>query len=60
MFSTFGERFFRRYGELRPLRPDFFDIRRDLYNLWPLLTHARLFSGGYVKGVETTLTRLGF
>ncbi len=60
MFSTFGERFFRRYGELRPLRPDFFDIRRDLYNLWPLLTHARLFGGGYVKGVETTLTRLGF
>ena len=60
MFSNFGEGFLRRYGELRPLRPDFFDICRDLYNLWPLLTHARLFGGGYVKGVETTLTRLGF
>ena len=60
MFSTFGEGLFRRYGELRSLRPDFFDICRDLYNLWPLLIHARLFGGGYVKGVETTLTRLGF
>ena len=60
MFSTFGEGFFRRYGELRPLRPDFFDIRRDIYNLWPLLIHARLFGGGYAEAVAKTLTRLGF
>jgi fructosamine-3-kinase len=60
MYATFGEGFFRRYGELRPLRSDYFDIRRDVYNLWPILVHARLFGGGYAKAVDITLTRLGF
>jgi fructosamine-3-kinase len=60
MFATFGEGFFRRYDELRPLRPGFFEIRRDIYNLWPLLVHARLFGGGYAETVEKTLSRFGF
>jgi fructosamine-3-kinase len=59
MFGTFGDAFFRRYGELRPLRPGFFEERRDLYNLYPLLVHVRLFGGSYVDSVERTLTRYG-
>lgn len=59
LFGTFGEVFFRRYGELRPLRPGFFEERRDLYNLYPLLVHVRLFGGGYVHQVEATLHRFG-
>jgi fructosamine-3-kinase len=59
LFSTFGEPFFRRYGELRPLRPGFFEVRRELYNLYPLLVHVRLFGGGYLGGVEAVLTKLG-
>lgn len=59
LFNTFGEAFFRRYGELRPLRPGFFEERRDLYNLYPLLVHARLFGGSYVESVAATLTRYG-
>ena len=59
MFSTFGEAFFRRYEEIRPLRPGFFEARRDIYNLWPLLVHVRLFGGGYVAAVERTLARFG-
>ena len=59
LFSTFGEAFFRRYGEIRPLRPGFFETRRDLYNLSPLLVHVRLFGGGYVEPIERTLTNLG-
>lgn len=59
LFGTFGDPFFRRYGELRPLRPGFFEVRRDLYNLWPLLVHVRLFGGSYVGGVTRTLTALG-
>jgi fructosamine-3-kinase len=47
LFGTFGEPFFRRYGELRPIRPDFFEVRRDIYNLYPLLVHVRLFGGSY-------------
>jgi fructosamine-3-kinase len=59
MFGTFGDAFFRRYGELRPLRAGFFEERRDLYNLYPLLVHVRLFGGSYVDSVERTLTRYG-
>jgi fructosamine-3-kinase len=47
LFGTFGEPFFKRYAELAELRPGFFEARRDLYNLYPLLVHATLFSGGY-------------
>jgi fructosamine-3-kinase len=59
LFSTFGERFFARYRELRPIRPGFFEERRDLYNLYPLLVHARLFGGAYVDAVARTLSRYG-
>ena len=59
MFGTFGDPFFERYGELRPLRPGFFEERRELYNLYPLLVHARLFGGSYVGSVERTLARFG-
>ncbi len=57
LFGTFGDAFFQRYGELRPLRPGFFEERRDLYNLYPLLVHVRLFGGSYVGAVERTLER---
>ena len=59
MFSTFTEPFFARYGEMRPLRPGFWEVRRDIYNLYPLLVHVRLFGGGYVRSVAATLARLG-
>ena len=59
LFGTFGPAFFRRYCELRPIRPGFFEERRDLYNLYPLLVHARLFGGAYVNDVENTLSRFG-
>jgi fructosamine-3-kinase len=60
MFSTFTDPFFTRYEELRPIRPGFFEVRRDIYNLYPLLVHVRLFGGSYVGGVERTLARFGF
>jgi len=60
LFDTFGEEFFRRYGELREIRPGFFEERRDLYNLYPLLVHVYFFGGHYVSSVEATLRRLGF
>ncbi|MEM7225349.1 MAG: fructosamine kinase family protein [Pseudomonadota bacterium] len=57
LFGTFGEAFFERYGELRPIAPGFFETRRELYNLYPLLVHVTLFGGGYVQSVERTLDR---
>lgn len=59
LFGTFGDAFFRRYGELRGLRPGFFEERRDLYNLYPLLVHVRLFGGAYVHQVDATLRTFG-
>ena len=59
LFSTFGEPFFERYSEIRPIRPGFFEARRDLYNLYPLLVHVRLFGGGYLESLETNLRKLG-
>lgn len=60
LFSTFGEAFFARYRELRPLAPGFFEERRDIYNLYPLLVHARLFGGSYGASAARVLKRLGY
>lgn len=57
LFGTFGDRFFDRYAERRPIAPGFFEVRRDLYNLYPLLVHVRLFGGGYITQVESVLRR---
>lgn len=59
LFNTFGDVFFRRYHALYPIEDGFFEERRDLYNLYPLLVHVRLFGGGYVQAVERTLQRYG-
>ena len=58
LFGTFGRSFFQRYEVLRTIRPGFFEWRRDLYNIYPLLVHARLFGGGYGADVESTLRRV--
>ena len=57
LFDCFGPAFFGRYAEIRPIRPGFFETRRDLYNLYPLLVHTRLFGGAYAASVERTLDR---
>jgi len=59
LFGTFGDSFFGRYQELRPLRPGFFEERRALYNLYPLLVHVRLFGGSYVNSVDGALKKFG-
>ncbi len=58
LFGTFGEAFFKRYHEHRPPRPGFAE-RRDIYNLYPLLVHVRLFGAPYVSDVDMILRRFG-
>jgi fructosamine-3-kinase len=58
LFSTFARPFFERYQAIKPLRQGF-ERRVDVYNLYPLLVHVRLFGGGYVASLEATLRRLG-
>ncbi|NQW01045.1 MAG: fructosamine kinase family protein [Rhodospirillales bacterium] len=60
LFASVGDAFFDAYQQLRPLKPGFFEARRDLYNLYPLLVHVRLFGGHYVASVEATLERYGY
>lgn len=57
MFGTFGDAFFARYREHRPLDDGFFKTRRDICLLWPLLVHARLFGGGYAGSADAILRR---
>jgi len=57
LFATFGNVFFARYQERRPLAPDFFEARRDVYNVYALLVHAALFGPSYGASVDRTLRR---
>jgi fructosamine-3-kinase len=59
LFDSFGRPFFDRYQEIRPIRDGFFEVRRDLYNLYPLLVHTYYFGGGYLGSVRNTLDRFG-
>jgi fructosamine-3-kinase len=69
LFSTFGQAFFDRYDAQRPIPAGFFQGagvgahtpgRRDIYNIYPLVAHARLFGSSYLSGIEHTLGGLGF
>lgn len=60
LFSTFGERFFRVYHEHIGIRDGFFEERKDIYNLYPLLVHTVLFGGSYARQVQSTLRKYGF
>jgi fructosamine-3-kinase len=57
LFDSFGRPFLDRYQEIRPIRDGFFEVRRDLYNLYPLLVHTYYFGGGYLGSVRNTLDR---
>ncbi len=59
LFGTFGAAFFATYEDSIPLEPGFHELRRDLYNLYPLLVHVRLFGASYLGGIDRTLGRLG-
>lgn len=59
LFGCFGAPFWERYHQLRPIDRGFAEARRDLYNLYPLLVHTRLFGGAYASQVEGTLSRFG-
>ncbi len=60
LFHSFGEPFFRRYEAIRPLAPGFYEERRHLYSLYPLLSHVCHFGGSYVGMVDGVLRRFGF
>ena len=59
LFDSFGAAFFERYEEIRGIDERFYETRRDLYCLYPLLVHVYFFGGAYLQSVRNTLDRLG-
>jgi len=51
--------FFEAYSTIYPIEKGFEEERKALYQLWPLLVHARLFGGGYVAQVTKIIERFG-
>ena len=60
LFGTFNQAFFDLYHEINPIEPEFMQVRRDIYNLYPLLVHVRLFGGGYSNSVSSILKGFGY
>jgi fructosamine-3-kinase len=56
LFNTFDESFFDRYNDLRPIAPGFAE-RADIYNIYPLLVHTRLFGASYARKAQKLLDR---
>ncbi len=59
LFNSFGDVFLHHYAKLRGIDGAFFERRRDLYNLYPLLVHTYYFGGGYLGSVREVLRRFG-
>lgn len=57
--GTFGEPFFERYRNRRGIEPGFFERRRFVYRLYPLLVHLLLFDEPYGDRLAETLDRIG-
>ena len=59
LFGGFDEEFYSTYNEVFPLAPNF-NERKSIAQLFPLLVHALLFEGYYVKDVKTILKKFQF
>lgn len=56
LFGGFDDTFFDAYQEINPLEPGY-EERLPVTQLFPLLIHAYLFEGYYVKDVQTILKK---
>lgn len=60
LFGSVSQDFFNSYAQIIPVEPAFFDTRRHIYNLYPLLVHVTIFGTKYTSYIQTTLNRFGF
>ncbi|XVH32012.1 fructosamine kinase family protein [Haloferacaceae archaeon DSL9] len=56
--SAFGEPLFDRYAGLRGIEDGFFERRRFVYRLYPLLVHVHPFGGRYATDLDAVLGRV--
>ena len=59
LFDSFGAAFFERYREIKGIDKRFYETRRDLYSLYPLLVHVYFFGGAYLGSVRRVLDQFG-
>lgn len=59
LFEGVGEACFAAYQERIEINPDFFKVRRHIYNLYPLLVHVTLFGAKYLPHLHESLARFG-
>ena len=57
LFGGFDRDFYAAYNESFPLTRDW-ELRIELFQLYPLLVHVNLFGGGYVRQVKAVLNNL--
>lgn len=57
MFNTFGSVFFDHYHSIKPIDYGFWEERKDVYLLYPLLVHCILYGSSYAGGVDRILSR---
>ena len=55
LFGGFPRAFYAAYEDSRPLVDGYEEIRRHVYQLYPLLVHVNLFGGSYVNGAAGAL-----
>ena len=57
LFGGFPTTFYAAYQRHLPLAQGYHDVRRHVYQLYPLLVHVNLFGGAYVDGVARALRK---
>ncbi len=60
LFDGVAGEFFAAYREILPIEEEFFDKRRHVYNLYPLLVHLTIFGAKYLQPLDATLKRFGY
>ncbi len=58
LFGGFPRAFYTSYDDHRPVTSGYEDVRRHVYQLYPLLVHVNLFGGAYVDGTAGALRRV--
>ena len=62
MFGTAGKAFFDAYAALNPAfdATGFHEVRKDVYLIYPHLTHVLICGLSYASGIDSRLSRFGF
>jgi len=58
LFGDFDPVVLASYREEFPLLPGYAEVRRDIYQLYPLLVHVALFGESYRRGCEERIMRV--